>query len=93
MTPAANTTIHSEEFAKGAAFAQERAEREARLQRPLFVKPTNGIFTSGFGYRWGALHAGVDLAAPAGTEVRTAAALPIKRQRRRDHSLDIITRS
>ena len=67
--PAANSTIHSEEFAKGAAFAQERAEREARLQRPLFVKPTNGIFTSGFGYRWGALHAGVDLAAPIGTPI------------------------
>ena len=73
VTPAANTTIHSEEFAKGAAFAQERAEREARLQRPLFVKPTNGIFTSGFGYRWGALHAGVDLAAPIGTPIYAVA--------------------
>ncbi len=73
VTPAANSTIHSEEFAKGAAFAQERAEREARLQRPLFVKPTNGIFTSGFGYRWGALHAGVDLAAPIGTPIYAVA--------------------
>lgn len=73
VTPAASSTIHSEEFAKGAAFAQERAEREARLQRPLFVKPTNGIFTSGFGYRWGALHAGVDLAAPIGTPIYAVA--------------------
>jgi murein DD-endopeptidase MepM/ murein hydrolase activator NlpD len=60
---------HSEELAKGVAFAEERAEREARLQRPLFVLPTNGIFTSGFGFRWGALHGGIDLAAPIGTPI------------------------
>ena len=24
--------------------------------------PTKGVFTSGFGYRWGVLHAGIDLA-------------------------------
>ena len=35
-----NSAVHTEEMAKGAAFAQERAEREARLQRPLFVMPT-----------------------------------------------------
>jgi murein DD-endopeptidase MepM/ murein hydrolase activator NlpD len=73
VTPTASSNIHSEEFAKGAAYAQERADREARLQRPLFVKPTNGIFTSGFGYRWGALHAGIDLAAPIGTPIYAAA--------------------
>ena len=73
VAPAAMASVHSEEFAKGAAFAQERAEREARLQRPLFVKPTSGIFTSSFGYRWGALHAGVDLAAPIGTPIYAVA--------------------
>ncbi len=65
--------MHSEELAKGAAFAQERAEREARLQRPLFVMPTKGVFTSGFGYRWGALHAGIDLAGPIGTPIYAVA--------------------
>ena len=45
----ANTAVHAEEITKAAAFAQERAEREARLQRPLFVMPTKGAFTSGFG--------------------------------------------
>ena len=73
VAPIASTSVHSEEFAKGVAFAQERAEREARLQRPLFVKPTNGIFTSGFGYRWGALHAGIDLAGPIGTPIYAVA--------------------
>jgi murein DD-endopeptidase MepM/ murein hydrolase activator NlpD len=73
VTPAAATGTHSEEFARGAAYAQERADREARLQRPLFVKPTTGIFTSGYGYRWGALHAGIDIAAPIGTPIYAVA--------------------
>lgn len=69
VKPDSYAAIHSEELANGAAFAAERAEREARLQRPLFVMPTKGVFTSGFGYRWGALHAGVDLAGPIGTPI------------------------
>lgn len=73
VTPAISSSVHSEELAKGVAFAQERAEREARLQRPLFVKPTTGIFTSGFGYRWGALHAGIDIAGPIGTPIYAVA--------------------
>lgn len=72
VTPTADAAVHSEELSKGAAFAQERAEREARLQRPLFVMPTKGVFTSGFGYRWGALHAGIDLAGPIGTPIYAA---------------------
>jgi len=72
VRPAANSAVHAEELAKGVAYAAERAEREARLQRPLFVMPTKGLFTSGFGYRWGALHAGIDLAAPIGTPIYAA---------------------
>jgi murein DD-endopeptidase MepM/ murein hydrolase activator NlpD len=66
--PAASFT-HNEELAKGVAFAQERAQREARLQQPLYVMPTKGIFTSDFGYRWGVLHAGIDLANSIGTPI------------------------
>ena len=69
VKPEANAAVHAEELAKGVAFAAERAEREARLQRPLFVLPTRAMFTSGFGYRWGALHGGVDLAGPIGTPI------------------------
>lgn len=69
VKPAASFAVHNEEFAKGVAYAQERAEREARLQRPLFVKPTSGIFTSNFGYRWGSLHAGIDIANSIGTPI------------------------
>ncbi len=69
VEPAANVAVHNEEQAKGAAFAQERAQREARLQQPLYVMPTKGIFTSNFGYRWGVLHAGIDLANSIGTPI------------------------
>ena len=73
VTPAANAAVHTEELANGAAFAQERADREARLQRPLYVMPTRGVFTSGFGYRWGALHGGIDLANAIGTPIYAVA--------------------
>jgi murein DD-endopeptidase MepM/ murein hydrolase activator NlpD len=69
VAPAASAAVHSEEIQKAAAFAQERAEREARLARPLFVMPTKGVFTSGFGYRWGVLHGGIDIANSIGTPI------------------------
>ncbi|MCG5431014.1 M23 family metallopeptidase [Mycobacterium sp. MYCO198283] len=72
VTVASSSSAHTEELQKAVAFAQERAEREARMQRPLFVMPTKGIFTSGFGYRWGVLHAGVDIANSIGTPILAA---------------------
>jgi murein DD-endopeptidase MepM/ murein hydrolase activator NlpD len=36
------------------------------------IYPVNGQFTSPFGYRWGRLHAGIDLAVPIGTAVHAA---------------------
>jgi murein DD-endopeptidase MepM/ murein hydrolase activator NlpD len=69
VQPAALVAVHNEELAKGLAFANDRAQREARLQQPLFVMPTKGIFTSNFGYRWGVLHAGIDLANSVGTPI------------------------
>jgi murein DD-endopeptidase MepM/ murein hydrolase activator NlpD len=36
--------------------------------------PTQGVITSGFGRRWGRLHAGIDIGAPIGTPVVAAAA-------------------
>ena len=69
VTPAADATVHAEEITKAAAFAQERADREARLNRPQFVMYTKGVLTSGFGYRWGVLHAGIDIANSIGTPI------------------------
>jgi murein DD-endopeptidase MepM/ murein hydrolase activator NlpD len=37
------------------------------------IWPVNGPVVSGFGMRWGRLHAGIDIAVPAGTPIRAAA--------------------
>lgn len=54
---------HGQEFA-----ASLQAQADSKL-RPLFVKFANGLFTSGFGARWGVEHLGVDIAAPIGTPI------------------------
>jgi murein DD-endopeptidase MepM/ murein hydrolase activator NlpD len=72
VTQAASSSVHAEEITKAAAFAQERAEREARLARPMYVMPTRGVWTSGFGYRWGVLHGGIDIANSIGTPILAA---------------------
>jgi len=73
VAPAANSSVHAEEIVKAAAYAQERADREARLNRPQYVMYTKGVFTSGFGYRWGVLHAGIDIANSIGTPIYAVA--------------------
>ncbi len=67
-----DSAVHEEELARATAFADERAQREARLQRPQFAFPARGILTSGFGARWGTLHAGLDIANGVGTPVYAA---------------------
>ncbi|HUR49479.1 MAG TPA: M23 family metallopeptidase [Acidimicrobiales bacterium] len=38
------------------------------------IWPTSGRVTSEYGYRWGRLHAGIDIGAPTGTPIRAAQA-------------------
>jgi murein DD-endopeptidase MepM/ murein hydrolase activator NlpD len=38
-----------------------------------FIWPVSGAVVSGYGMRWGQLHAGIDIAVPAGTPIRAAA--------------------
>jgi murein DD-endopeptidase MepM/ murein hydrolase activator NlpD len=38
------------------------------------IWPVNGYVTSGFGWRWGRMHEGIDISAPTGTAVRASAA-------------------
>lgn len=38
-----------------------------------YIWPAKGILTSGYGWRWGRMHRGIDIAAPVGTPVLAAA--------------------
>ncbi len=39
-----------------------------------YIWPAQGILTSGYGWRWGRMHNGIDIAAPVGTPIFAAAA-------------------
>ncbi|ELR99290.1 metalloendopeptidase-like membrane protein [Gloeocapsa sp. PCC 73106] len=38
-----------------------------------YIWPANGVFTSGYGWRWGRMHSGIDIAGPIGSPVNAAA--------------------
>jgi murein DD-endopeptidase MepM/ murein hydrolase activator NlpD len=52
--------------------ALQGAPAPVRQGSGQLVWPVNGPVVSGFGQRWGRLHAGVDIAVPSGTPIRAA---------------------
>lgn len=86
---AALATIDQHEHRVEGKLAEIQAEIAAQLQStssvPLpagpirygsgqLIWPVDGPIVSGFGPRWGRMHEGVDIAVPAGTPIRAAAA-------------------
>lgn len=55
--------------ARAAAFAAAEAERN----RPKYVRPAEGRYTSSFGARWGTSHMGIDVANRIGTPILAVA--------------------
>lgn len=58
---------HSEQFSAA------HRDIAARTSRPQFVKPTQGVFSTGFGGRWGSIHYGIDIANVKGTPIVSVA--------------------
>jgi murein DD-endopeptidase MepM/ murein hydrolase activator NlpD len=66
-----------------AEIAQEIAEATGGVALPAgplpspsaagFIWPVEGTLSSGFGYRWGRMHEGIDISVPEGTPIRAAA--------------------
>ena len=67
--PVENVT---EQLAKAVEYSTDRAEADLASRAPSVVKPAEGTFTSGYGMRWGSLHAGLDIAGPIGTPILAA---------------------
>lgn len=64
----------SEQLDKAIQHSDEVARLDEAARAPLFTKPAEGAFTSGFGMRWGSMHTGVDIANTPGTPIRAVAA-------------------
>lgn len=47
---------------------------DAPMKFTGYIWPAKGVLTSGYGWRWGRMHRGVDIAAPIGTPIMAAAA-------------------
>ena len=63
----------AETTAAGTSAGSRRVTRSSpRTPLHRWVRPNWGPLTSGFGYRWGRLHAGIDIAGPYGSTIVAA---------------------
>ena len=67
-----NRSLPAEATDSSPAAPAAAREAPARVGGSGVAWPTNGSVTSGFGYRWGSLHAGIDIANGVGTPIRAA---------------------
>ncbi|PRX44041.1 peptidase M23-like protein [Prauserella shujinwangii] len=81
VTRTADASAEVQKLTESAAVTKARIQREAEAARraaeeaarPKTVTPAQGVFTSGFGARWGTTHYGIDIANSVGTPIVAAA--------------------
>ena len=77
VTEEQDPAAEAQQLVESEQITQERKEREAAAAReaaePDFVSPAQGVLSSTFGGRWGAMHYGIDIANAIGTPIRSVA--------------------
>ena len=63
----------AEKLTASSKLVKQVHDAEVEANRPKYVRPAQGTFTSGFGGRWGAMHYGVDIANSIGTPILAVA--------------------
>ncbi|WP_245886327.1 M23 family metallopeptidase [Umezawaea tangerina] len=66
-------SAEASKLAKSQRITEKREAAEAEAKRPKVVRPAPGVFTSGYGGRWGEMHYGIDIAGPIGDPIYAAA--------------------
>ena len=70
---ASSASSGSSSGSSGSSGATSSAETDTTPSSSGLIWPVSGTVTSGFGMRWGRMHEGIDIAAPAGATVHAAA--------------------
>jgi murein DD-endopeptidase MepM/ murein hydrolase activator NlpD len=70
----ANALAAADASVRGQLAALQEGATDTVPSAQGLIWPVSGPVTSPYGYRWGRLHAGIDIAAPTGTPIRSAAA-------------------
>ncbi|WP_447004429.1 M23 family metallopeptidase [Saccharothrix isguenensis] len=68
-----DSAAEAQKLVKSLQITEDREAAEAEAKRPKFSRPAAGLYTSGFGGRWGEMHYGIDIAGPIGTPILSAA--------------------
>ena len=55
-------------------FGQDDSQQDQNLSQEGWIWPSKGMFSSGYGWRWGRMHKGIDIANNVGTSVVAAKA-------------------
>lgn len=64
--------VAAQESSLTSLIRQQEATFTGKASSAGLIWPVKGRLTSGFGRRWGRLHAGIDVAAPTGTPIKAA---------------------
>ncbi len=68
-----DATVEANKLVKSQRITEKREADEIEAKRPKVFRPAPGIFTSGYGGRWGEMHYGIDIAGPIGDPIYAVA--------------------